>query len=62
MLTGLTSEITRFAGFESGANDYVMKPASVGQILAKIDHWLKRRAKPADPVPHKRKPVHNSVE
>jgi two-component system alkaline phosphatase synthesis response regulator PhoP len=41
MLTGLTSEFTRYAGMESGADEYVMKPASPGALLPKIKHWLR---------------------
>lgn len=41
MLTGLTSDLTRFAGLESGANEYVTKPASPDQLLPTIKHWLK---------------------
>jgi len=41
MLTGLTSEFTRYAGMESGADEYVTKPASPGQLLPKIKHWLR---------------------
>jgi two-component system, OmpR family, alkaline phosphatase synthesis response regulator PhoP len=41
MLTGLTSEFTRYAGMESGADEYVMKPASPGQLLPKIKYWLR---------------------
>src|SRR5437868_2091827 len=35
MLTGLTSEFTRFAGLESGANEYVTKPINPNQLLPK---------------------------
>jgi two-component system alkaline phosphatase synthesis response regulator PhoP len=41
MLTGLTSEFTRYAGMESGADEYVTKPASPAQLLPKIKHWLR---------------------
>ena len=41
MLTGLTSEFTRYAGMESGADEYVMKPASPEQLLPRIKHWLR---------------------
>ena len=41
MLTGLTSEFTRFAGLESGADEYVTKPISPDQLLPRIKHWLK---------------------
>ena len=42
MLTGLTSEFTRYAGMESGADEYVTKPASAGQLLPKIKYWLRQ--------------------
>jgi DNA-binding response OmpR family regulator len=46
MLTGLTSEFTRFAGMESGADEYVTKPASPEQLLPKVKYWLRHsRAK-----------------
>ena len=42
MLTGLSSEFTRYAGFEAGANDYVTKPFAPAEIVSKIDYWLKQ--------------------
>ncbi len=42
VLTGLTSEFTRFAGLESGADEYVTKPVSPDQLLPRIKHWLKQ--------------------
>jgi DNA-binding response OmpR family regulator len=42
MLTGLTSDLTRYAGMESGANEYVTKPASPDQLVPRIKHWLKQ--------------------
>jgi DNA-binding response OmpR family regulator len=42
MLTGLTSEFTRYAGLESGADEYVTKPASPDQLLPRIQHWLQQ--------------------
>jgi two-component system alkaline phosphatase synthesis response regulator PhoP len=41
MITGLTSEFTRYAGMESGADEYVTKPASPSQLLPSIKHWLR---------------------
>ena len=41
LLTGLTSEFTRYAGMESGADEYVTKPASPEQLLPKIKYWLR---------------------
>ncbi|PWU11793.1 MAG: histidine kinase [Verrucomicrobia bacterium] len=42
MLTGLSSEFTRYAGFEAGCNDYVTKPFTPAEIVSKIDYWLKQ--------------------
>ena len=43
MLTGLTSEFTRYAGLESGADEYVTKPVSPDQLLPRIKHWLRQK-------------------
>jgi len=49
MLTGLTSEFTRYAGLESGADEYVTKPVSPDQLLPRIKHWLRNpRSTPED--------------
>jgi DNA-binding response OmpR family regulator len=40
MLTGLTSAMTRYAGMESGASEYVTKPANPDFLLSRIEHWL----------------------
>jgi len=45
MLTGLRSEFTRFAGLDSGADEYLMKPIGPDQLLPRVRHWT--RAKPS---------------
>lgn len=40
ILTGLTSQLNRFSGLESGADDYVTKPVTVDEFLAKIKTLL----------------------
>jgi DNA-binding response OmpR family regulator len=50
MLTGLNSEFTRYAGLESGADEYVTKPASPTQLLPKIQHWLEQSSHAAAKV------------
>ena len=40
MLTGLTSQLNRFAGLGAGANDYVMKPVTPEQLIARIELLL----------------------
>jgi DNA-binding response OmpR family regulator len=58
MLTGLTSEFTRFAGIESGADEYVMKPASPAQLLPRIKHWLRQSKDRTEKEPITPKPSH----
>ncbi|WP_195763922.1 response regulator [Pseudoduganella rivuli] len=53
MLTALSSEEDRLNGLNSGADDYVCKPFSPREIVARV-HALLRRADPALKV----KPVH----
>ncbi len=42
VLTGLNSQFTRYAGLESGANEYVTKPVSPSQLVSRIQYWLGR--------------------
>ena len=42
VLTGLSSEFTKLAGMEAGANEYVTKPASPSELLSKIAYWLEQ--------------------
>ncbi|PYR24838.1 MAG: DNA-binding response regulator [Acidobacteria bacterium] len=44
MLTARTSEDDRVAGFEHGADDYVTKPFSLRELLARVRAMLRRRA------------------
>lgn len=46
MLTARTQEIDKIIGFEIGADDYITKPFSVRELIARINALL-RRAKPA---------------
>ena len=53
MLTARDEEIDRVVGLELGADDYVVKPFSVRELLARIKTVLRRtaaRAQPADPA------------
>ncbi|OPX31209.1 hypothetical protein B1H10_09130 [candidate division KSB1 bacterium 4484_188] len=45
MLTARTQEIDKIIGFEIGADDYVTKPFSVREVLARVQALL-RRSKP----------------
>lgn len=46
-VTGLSSEWTRAAGFESGATDYVTKPVTPPVLVSKVDYWLRHPPQPA---------------
>ena len=43
MLTGLTGELGRLTGLDSGANDYVTKPFSPRQLVSKVETLLRER-------------------
>ncbi len=47
MLTALDSELDRVVGLELGADDYVVKPFSVRELLARVRNVLRRAAPPA---------------
>jgi DNA-binding response OmpR family regulator len=42
MLTGRQDEIDRIAGLELGADDYLIKPFSLGELLARVRALLRR--------------------
>ena len=50
MLTAKGEEIDRVVGFEVGADDYVVKPFSIRELLLRIEAVL-RRAKKDEPGP-----------
>ena len=49
MLTARTGELDKIVGLESGADDYLTKPFSVGELLAHIRALL-RRSGPGRPA------------
>ncbi|GAB3689836.1 response regulator [Angustibacter aerolatus] len=51
MLTAKDSEIDKVVGLELGADDYVTKPYSSRELLARVKAVLRRRAEPDDLVP-----------
>lgn len=50
MLTARSSEVDRIAGFEQGADDYVIKPFSSRELVLRIRAVL-RRVRPSEPDP-----------
>ena len=51
MLTAKDSEVDKVVGLELGADDYVTKPFSSRELVARIRAVLRRGAEPADLVP-----------
>ncbi len=51
MLTAKDSEIDKVVGLEMGADDYVTKPYSSRELLARIKAVLRRQAEPEDLLP-----------
>lgn len=47
MITALGSEQDKLRGFDLGADDYISKPFSIQELLARVRVWLKRAAAPA---------------
>lgn len=41
MLTALSSEISRFVGLETGADDYLTKPASPREVVSRVSRLLR---------------------
>jgi two-component system response regulator RegX3 len=50
MLTARDSEVDKVVGLELGADDYVTKPFSHRELLARIRAVLRRRSEPEEPV------------
>ncbi len=50
MLTAKGEEVDRGVGFELGADDYVVKPFSVRELVLRLQAVLRRGAAPADEV------------
>ena len=49
MLTARSSEVDKIIGLDSGADDYITKPFSLGEFLARVRAALRRKPKPAAP-------------
>jgi len=49
MTTARVDEIDRILGLEIGANDYVCKPYSPRELVARVKVWLRQKAKPCLP-------------
>jgi DNA-binding response OmpR family regulator len=49
MLTARSSEVDKIIGLDSGADDYITKPFSLGEFMARVRAALRRQPKPATP-------------
>jgi len=52
MLTGMCSQFGRFAGLESGANDFLLKPFDPDQLVSKVETLLGRLYPPSNAPIH----------
>jgi two-component system alkaline phosphatase synthesis response regulator PhoP len=50
MLTGLSGQLTRCAGIESGATDFVTKPVSPAYLVSRAKEVLLQRSTPVAPL------------
>jgi two-component system phosphate regulon response regulator PhoB len=48
-LTGRGHEMDRIAGLKMGADDYIVKPFSAGELSARVESLLRRSRRPARP-------------
>src|SRR5690606_8079528 len=49
MLTAKAAETDKIAGLETGADDYIVKPFSVKEVVARVRAVLRRAEKDASP-------------
>jgi DNA-binding response OmpR family regulator len=50
MLTARSQEVDKIRGLDAGADDYVTKPFSVGELIARLRAIFRRAARPAEAV------------
>ncbi len=51
LLTARAAEADCLRGFDAGADDYVVKPFSMRELMARVHSLLRRASPPADPDP-----------
>jgi DNA-binding response OmpR family regulator len=49
LLSGRASDVDRILGLKAGADDYVAKPFSVAELLARVECVLRRRSRDGQP-------------
>src|SRR6478609_4678210 len=48
MLTARSQEVDKIRGLDAGADDYVTKPFSVGELIARLRALFRRTARPSE--------------
>ncbi len=51
MLTARSQEVDKIRGLDAGADDYVTKPFSVGELIARLRAIFRRAARPTETAP-----------
>src|SRR5215471_10059593 len=51
MLTARSQEVDKIRGLDAGADDYVTKPFSVGELIARLRAIFRRAARPTEAAP-----------
>src|SRR5437868_9300528 len=51
MLTARSQEVDKIRGLDAGADDYVTKPFSVGELIARLRAIFRRAARPNEAAP-----------
>ncbi len=51
MLTARSQEVDKIRGLDAGADDYVTKPFSVGELVARLRALFRRTARPTESAP-----------
>ncbi len=62
LLTARTGEVDKIVGLESGADDYVTKPFSMGELLARIRAMMRRAGRLSNSLVLERGPLRLNLE
>jgi DNA-binding response OmpR family regulator len=62
LLTARAAEADCLKGFEAGADDYMVKPFSMRELMARVQAVLRRSSTPAEPAPLKLEDAEEPVE
>ena len=60
MLTGLSSQFSRYAGLESGGTDFFTKPTSPNTLISRIKHLLREEPNVTKAAPDPKEQEHHA--